>query len=120
MRYQNLSFMAHKIICLLIICCFISGCSQKEVQLSYTENFLPVIPQPTSVQFNKAVLQLNQPITIVTSSSEAKSIASLLKDYLDSKNISSSIGSDKESRTIEFIQVPHDSMNAEGYRLTIN
>lgn len=98
----------------------IIACSKKEAAPPAAEKTLSVIPLPASYQFQDGELELTGPLRIVTSTGTEK-IASFLKDFLNEKNIASSMDSTLTGgKSVTLKQVADNAQGPEGYTLVIN
>ncbi|MBT1702497.1 beta-N-acetylhexosaminidase [Chryseosolibacter indicus] len=97
----------------------ITSCAVKEPAVSTQP--LSIVPQPVHLTQGKDEFEFEENVQIVAVNDESKQVASLLQDYLKSKNVNTSIiesGGDEGSIRLNIIQA--DSLTREGYTLSVN
>lgn len=80
-----------------------------------------IIPTPLSVKAGNDWIQLEKEVTIVASSDDEKNVAQLLQEFLQTKNIKSTISNSASSASsITLSTSVTDSLGNEGYQLSID
>ncbi len=106
-----------KNICLLLLLAFIAACTPKESKVAEVN----IIPKPSQVIAGKGWIILTDEVTLVATSIDEKNVAQLLQEFLQTKNIKSTISNSASSASsITLSTSVADSLGNEGYRLSID
>jgi hexosaminidase len=97
----------------------ITSCAVKEPSVPVSP--VSVIPNPVSLVQGNDVLLLPKSVNIVAEGDDAKQVADLLQQYLETKKVNVKVGNtstDDSSITLSIIS--NDSLGKEGYNLSVN
>ena len=103
------------ILCLAIL---IAGCTPKEKKIAEFN----IVPKPAALTAGDGSITWEKDVTLVASSEDEKNAASLLQEFLKTKNINASIAATPTSSDdqVTFTTIKNDSLGSEGYTLSID
>ncbi len=95
----------------------VAGCDHKENKTAG----LNIIPRPSVMTDGSGWMKWEDDLTLVASSEEEKNVARLLQEFLQSRNVRSTINNRTGSPgSIALITSAPDSLGSEGYRLSVD
>lgn len=108
-----------KILLATLVLAFTAGCTKRfEVQESASPITIDVIPLPASANAENKNIVLGEQLTIIANSEDEKNVASFIQDFLNTKNIKTTIStSSPDKNTITLSTQQNDNLGTEGYEL---
>lgn len=109
----------HRLFYLLSALLIVNACAVKEPAIPYDS--VSIVPKPVRQVQSIGELKLKDNIQIIIHNEEGKQVASLLEDYLQDKNINTTIAeSGGNENAIRLNIIKADSLTKEGYTLSVN
>jgi hexosaminidase len=114
---HKIAFMKLRSTPLLLGFLLLLSCGPKEISMTPSDDVLPIVPQPVSVKVYQEKVSLSSGVRLTAATDDEHKVASVLGDYLKSRNISTDV---KDKGVAITLRTAADTaLHTEGYRLNI-